>query len=164
MGLFGKMMSGAISVVKSAVKNTTKVVGEEIKNEIKNEVENGLVATKQEIPKTQERISSGTTKQSKAKSVEGIKVYNFIDDLIGDNYLEVKEALEAYGFTNIAFVAKKDLKTDLKQGLFFKETNDFEDGEVEKISINGDTEFSKNDRFLPTDRVVIVYHAYKANN
>lgn len=81
--------------------------------------------------------------------------------LIGENYKDVKKSLEAYGFTNVSFVVRRDLKTNLREGLFFREVNDYEDGEVEEISINGKVKFSADDKFLPTAKVAIVYHTYK---
>jgi|GEM_PF-6772965 len=109
------------------------------------------------------KVSNKITGKDNADNDEHIKVYGFIDDLIGDNYKDVKEALETYGFTNISFVAKKDLKRKLKKN-FFSEDDDFEDGEVELISINGDVDFDKRSKYLPTAKVVITYHTYKNAN
>lgn len=92
-----------------------------------------------------------------------IKVGDFIYDLIGSNYKDVKEALEGYGFTNVSYVVKRDLKRELKKGFFFREKNDYEDGEVEEISINGETDFEEHKRFLPDARVAIVYHTYPSS-
>lgn len=91
---------------------------------------------------------------------EYIKVSNFIYDLIGGNYKDAKETIEGYGFSNISCVAKKDLKRNLKKGIFFKEKNEYENGEVEEISINGEVDFDKNDQFLPSAKVTIVYHTF----
>ena len=69
--------------------------------------------------------------------------------------------MESYGFSNVSFVVKRDLKRRLKKRLFFSEINEFENGEVEEISVNGETDFDKFDKFLPTARVVIIYHTYQ---
>lgn len=107
--------------------------------------------------KLTEKISK---RKDRKESNDYIKVSGFIDDLIGLNYKEVKESLESYGFTNVSYVVKRDLKKNLKQGIFFREKNKFEDGEVEEISINGETEFDDNDKYLPSAKVAIVYHTY----
>ena len=107
--------------------------------------------------KITEKISK--RKDRKEKN-EYIKVGDYIYDLIGGNYKDVKDSLESYGFTNVSYVVKRDLKKNLKQGIFFKEKNKFKDGEVEEISINGETDFGDNDKYLPTAKVAIVYHTF----
>ncbi|MBQ7917796.1 MAG: hypothetical protein IJ310_03145 [Clostridia bacterium] len=115
----------------------------------------GVVATS--AKKIAEKVSR---KKDRQESNDYIKVSNFYD-LVGLNYREVRETIEGYGFERVSCVARRDLKRHLKQGLFFKERNDFENGEVEEISINGETDFDKYDKFLPTARVVIIYHTYQ---
>jgi len=102
-----------------------------------------------------------TKRKERKEKNEYIKVGDYIYDLVGGNYKDVKESLEGYGFTNVSFVVKRDLKRNLKQGIFFKEKNKYKDGEVEEISINGETDFDENDKYLPTAKVAIVYHTYK---
>lgn len=114
------------------------------------------------LPTAKVTIVYHTFRESDVEEGKGeyINVSNFIDDLYGENYEVVKDRLESYGFTNISFIAKKDLKKDLKKRFIFSETNEFEDGEVEDISINGETDFEEIDHFLSTARVVIIYHTY----
>ena len=61
------------------------------------------------------------------------------------------EAAELYltelGFTNIVLI---DLNDAEKKGK--------NDGEVESITINGDSRFDRDDYFYPTDKVIILYH------
>lgn len=116
----------------------------------------GVVASS--AKKIKEKI---TRNKNRKEGNEYIKVSNFIYDLVGGNYKEAKETLESYGFSNVSLVVKRDLKRKLKKGIFFRETNDFENGEVEEISINGEVDFDKNDQFLPTARVVVVYHTFR---
>ena len=118
------------------------------------------LATLEVISSAKKLTDKVLNKFDKKDNNEYIKVGGFIDDLIGENYKDVKQSLISYGFTNVAFVVKKDLKKELKKGLFINERNDFEDGEVEKISINGETEFNKNAKFLPSAKVAIIYHTY----
>ncbi len=114
----------------------------------------GIVASASKI------VDRVTEKQKLKDNNKYIKVGDFIYDLIGSNYKDAKEALEGYGFTNISYVVKKDLKRELKKGIFFSEKNRYADGEVEEISINGETDFDENNKFLPNARVAIVYHTY----
>lgn len=67
------------------------------------------------------------------------------------NYDEVKRELEAYGFTNITLVERKDLVIGLMN----------RNGSIEEISIDGKANFKKNAKFSSDARVVIIYHTYK---
>lgn len=79
-----------------------------------------------------------------------IRVNYASSDLEGENYLEVVSKLEDEGFTNI----RTESIDDLINGWLTK------DGEVESVSIDGDTEFSSNSRFLPSSEIVISYHTF----
>ncbi len=71
-------------------------------------------------------------------------------DFEGENYQDVVIRLELAGFTNI----ETEIMDDLITGWLT------EDGSVEKVSINGDTEFSAGDQF-PMDAIVkITYHTF----
>lgn len=67
------------------------------------------------------------------------------------NYDEVKRELEAYGFSNITLVERKDLV------IGFMNRN----GSIEEISIDGKANFKKNAKFRSDARVVIIYHTFK---
>lgn len=68
----------------------------------------------------------------------------------GRNYQEVYEQFEKKGFTNIQFEVLDDLVT----GWLTK------DGEVESVSVDGDTGYSA-DKWYPADvEVIITYHAF----
>ena len=84
------------------------------------------------------------------KNCKYIKVCNIVDEYVGKNYKESQKALLAYGFTNINFIVKKDLKRKRK----------VVDGYVETISFDGETEFDYNTKYPTNANVVITYHTY----
>lgn len=69
----------------------------------------------------------------------------------GENYEVVVQQLEDAGFENVEAKPVKDLVT----GWITK------DGDVESISIAGDTEFEEGDIFSVDSKVVVTYHAFK---
>lgn len=70
--------------------------------------------------------------------------------LKGDDYKEVEKLFKDSGFTNIKFEKEEDLIV----GFFTKE------GEIESISVGGDTDFSKGKWVKNDTEVVIKYHAF----
>ncbi len=74
-------------------------------------------------------------------------------DFIGMDAETVKIRLEEAGFSKIELIALDDLKF----GLFDKE------GEVEEVSINGDTSFKKKSVFPKKAAVRIQYHSFPEN-
>ena len=74
-----------------------------------------------------------------------------VSEYRGENYEEVVRELEDLGFSNIEISAKKDLVT----GWLTK------DGSVEKVSINGDTDFEEDDIFPKNAKVVVTYHTFE---
>ena len=83
--------------------------------------------------------------------IEKISVPNSSEHYIGMNYKNVQDELLAYGFTNIVSLPKNDLIN----GWLTK------DGAVERIAINGRTEFSTKNRFPSDVRIVITYHTFR---
>lgn len=79
-----------------------------------------------------------------------IKASKSSSDLEGKDFKDVKTLLQGAGFTNIEF----ELIDDLITGWLTK------DGEVEKVSINGETEFSASSRFPNDAKIVISYHTF----
>ena len=69
----------------------------------------------------------------------------------GENYEIVAQQLEDAGFKNIEYKPIKDLTT----GWITK------NGEVESISIAGDTEFEEGEIFSKNSHIVIIYHTFK---
>ncbi len=69
-------------------------------------------------------------------------------------YDDVKTLLEKDGFTNVELRPMGDLIA----GVLHKE------GEVESVSIDGDTSFSSGTYFDKTAKVVIAYHSYPEKN
>lgn len=65
-------------------------------------------------------------------------------DLVGKDFKTVEAHFEAAGFTNIELI-------DLNDSLF-------KEGEVDTISIGGNTNFESVDYFYPDTKVVISYH------
>lgn len=69
----------------------------------------------------------------------------------GENYEDIILEIKNLGFENIETVEKKDLIN----GWITK------DGEIEKISIDGDSTFEEGDIFSKDAKVVITYHTFK---
>ena len=71
-------------------------------------------------------------------------------DFEGQNYEAVASALEDAGFTNVTTEKDEDLITGLLNS----------DGDVESVSIDGDTTFSTSSGYDPDDPVIVTYHTY----
>lgn len=84
-------------------------------------------------------------------SPQKIRIILPSEKIEGMNYVNVKERLEEVGFQNI----KTEAIYDLKMGFLTK------DGEIEDISIDGQTEFDENAKFAPEDEIVIRYHTFE---
>ena len=69
------------------------------------------------------------------------------------NYIDTVSTLESAGFENVEVEKIEDLII----GFLTK------DGEVEEVSINGDTEFSSGSRYLKDSQVVVRYHTFKSD-
>ncbi|MEW9122697.1 MAG: DUF4839 domain-containing protein [Thermotaleaceae bacterium] len=79
-----------------------------------------------------------------------LEVSKSSDEIVGENYQTIISELEETGFTNI----ETKILDDLITGFLTK------DGEIEKIEINGETEFSVNDSFKKDAKIVITYHTF----
>lgn len=84
------------------------------------------------------------------KETQMLKVSKSSDEIVGENYKTVISQFEETGFTNI----KTEVLDDLITGWLTK------DGEIEQVEINGDTEFSADDRFQKNSKIVITYHTF----
>ena len=71
-------------------------------------------------------------------------------NLKGENYKDVMTRLETAGFASIETTAIDDLVT----GWLTK------DGEVERVSVNGDTDFAADSRYPKGAKIVITYHTF----
>lgn len=80
-----------------------------------------------------------------------VKVPRSSDSYHGMNCFEVEEELRAYGFVNIALLAKRDLIN----GWMTKP------GSVEEVSIAGKTSFKKGQKVSLDARIVIIYHDFR---
>ena len=95
-------------------------------------------------------INFSSTDSHKLKDNE-IKMPCSVSDYKGEQYEEVIKELKDMGFYNVETAEKKDLVL----GWITK------DGEVYKVSINGDNDFDEGDRFPKDAKVVVTYHTYK---
>lgn len=89
--------------------------------------------------------------ESEKPKADEIKIFSSAKEYKGDNYEQVVKELKNAGFTDIEVVAQKDLVI----GWLSK------DGSIDRISIDGDTDFSDDDIFSKDARVVITYHTFK---
>ena len=80
-----------------------------------------------------------------------IPVGTSLEDMKGKNYQSVVAALKYRGYTNVRAEAIADLVTGWVIG----------DGEVEKITIDGTTNFDEQSLFAPNVEIVVFYHAFK---
>ena len=80
-----------------------------------------------------------------------VKVTASSDEFKGMNYNNVREIFLNAGFENVVL----EENPDIVFGIFAKE------GDVEMVSINGDTDFSKGDWFPSNSVVIIKYHTKK---
>lgn len=69
----------------------------------------------------------------------------------GENYEVVVKELKNIGFKNIEALPQKDLVTGWITS----------DGSVEKISINGDSDFESGAIFSKSAKVIVTYHTFK---
>lgn len=72
------------------------------------------------------------------------------DDIKHMSVDKVVDMLTEAGFVNI----KNDPMRDLVFGIMYS------DGEISEVSIGGDTEYQKGDRYYPDVKIVIRYHSY----
>lgn len=72
----------------------------------------------------------------------------------GKNYLDIVQVFEDAGFTNI----KTEAIDDLVFGWLTK------DGEIESISINGESSYSKGDWYPATSEIIITYHTFPSSS
>jgi hypothetical protein len=72
------------------------------------------------------------------------------EELKGENYKDVITLLETTGFRNI----KTEILYDLVTGWMTK------DGEVERVSANGETDFHSGSKFPADAKIVVTYHAF----
>ena len=74
-------------------------------------------------------------------------------DMVGKDYKQVNQQLEDAGFTNIVLYPNPDIEdgfNPLKK----------KDGEIQSVTINGSSDFSKNTAFNNDVLIRIIYHTY----
>lgn len=79
-----------------------------------------------------------------------IKVNFTNKELTGKDYAEVQSMLHLQGFYNISYQKIDDLVTGWIT----------DDGEVEEVTINGRTDYNKDDYFPPDVEIIISYHTF----
>ena len=79
-----------------------------------------------------------------------VRTQKSASDYKGQNYEEVVTSLEEQGFTNVSTKPIEDLIT----GWITK------DGEIEKVSINGDEDFSSYHWYPANSEVIVEYHTF----
>lgn len=86
--------------------------------------------------------------------VAGSKIYigSSSEDFEGQNYLEVVSQLQDKGFNNIQTEPIEDLITGWLTS----------DGEIEKITIDGRSDYTEKSVFAPNVEIVITYHTFKS--
>lgn len=132
-------MGAKDKVIKAVAAAGVKIVGDVAVKAIDSFAKHGTNAVAKQVTekkKTTVRIPSGAV------------------EYFHRDYQEVKTELEAYGFTNITLVERKDLM----MGLLTKA------GAIEEISIDGKADFKKNTKYRSDARVVIIYHTFKIQN
>lgn len=80
-----------------------------------------------------------------------VKINTTYKEYRGENYNQVISELENNGFSNIECIEQKDLVTGWLK----------DDGDVEKVTINGNSKFEKGDIFPKDAKIIITYHTFK---
>ena len=76
-----------------------------------------------------------------------------VNDFEDKDKFDVCDTLTAKGFTNVTFTPLQDLITGFLHS----------DGSVKEVSINGSTNYTKTDTFLPDVLINISYHCYEGD-
>lgn len=84
------------------------------------------------------------------KTDERINMPSSSEEFEGINYEDAVTKLQKAGFTNV----ETKILDDLVTGWLTK------DGEVERVSVDGDTDFSEGSKYLPDAKVVVTYHTF----
>ena len=95
--------------------------------------------------------SNSDSSNNTAKSNNEIAVSAYYSEFKGEDYKDVEKRLKSAGFTNIELNPMEDLLTGWVS----------EENTVEKVSINGVTNFNKNDKFPADADIVITYHSFE---
>ena len=94
-----------------------------------------------------DKIEEWSIRQEAKKSEQQGKIkIGSQKDFKGKNYEAIVSQLQALGFENIEAI-------DLDDSGFFTK-----DGSIDSISVNGNPDFSEDDYFFTTDKIVITYH------
>lgn len=89
-------------------------------------------------------------KETKEKAVVDLQISVGVADCVGKNYSDIENVLSENGFTNITLREMEDLEASESDRV----------GQIESISIDGNTKFDKNQTFQSDSEIVINYHTY----
>lgn len=103
--------------------------------------------------KTAEKVITNTNQTEEQAIVPVNSPYGH-DDCIDKDYSAIKTDFELSGFTNISTESVEDLNYTESNKLY----------SIESISINGNTNFTKDQAFEKDDKVIIRYHEYRQCN
>lgn len=95
-----------------------------------------------------DNLSNDTLKQE--SKITSIQLPVGKSECIGKKCFDIRNTLSESGFTNISFEKIEDLKASESEKV----------GLIESISINGNTEFKKNQTFKSNTKITINYHTY----
>ena len=88
--------------------------------------------------------------ETKEKTVVALQISVGAADCVGKNYSDIENILSENGFTNITLKEMENLKASESDKV----------GQIENISIDGNTKFDKNQTFQSDSEIVIHYHTY----
>ena len=100
-----------------------------------------------------DEMDSGTS-QGNVYTEGGISIGSTSKQFKGKDYQTVKDQLEGKGFENIELSPIKDLIIGFLT----------EDGEIEKVSVNGHEDYSSNSTFAADAKIVIFYHTFSSSS
>ena len=148
-GALAKVVADVVSdsVSKTADnigQTTTKAKSDIVKEQAKQSINIAKEQTKQNIMIDQASMATASNPL--------LKMPDAAKDFIGMDAYEIRDELDAFGFTNIVLLEQKDLK----KGFFAKGTNNT----IAMIAVNGDKNFKAGDMYLANSRIVIKYHTF----
>ncbi|GGE32099.1 DUF4839 domain-containing protein [Streptococcus himalayensis] len=91
------------------------------------------------------------SKDSKEMETNTIKLPITSENIHKQNYKTIVNQLKDAGFTNVKVEKIEDLITGLLK----------KDGQIESVSINGDTDFIKGSKYEKDSKITVTYHTFK---
>ncbi|MEW4355151.1 DUF4839 domain-containing protein [Streptococcus pneumoniae] len=91
------------------------------------------------------------SKDNEEAKTDTIKLPITSENIHKQNYKTIVNQLEDAGFTNVKVEKIEDLITGLLK----------KDGQIESVSINGDTDFTKGSEYAKDAKITVTYHTFK---